>query len=242
MKDTDSREYLNALVDGELTATERSQALVRFESDGEFKNAVCELRTLKELVQGAYADIPVNQVPPVSRCPSEWRQALVAGLLLVLGLGGGWFAHGQLTPTGAPEAYVHVSGLPAGYTPVSLAAKVDPDKLVLHLDSSDPKRFASVLAVADRFLQVHGADARVEVVANSDGLNLLRADTTPYRAVIERLTQEHDNLSFLACGQTVARLERDGVKVVLLPEAGVTSSAVSEILNRMRQGWVYVKV
>lgn len=241
MRNTDSKEYLNALVDGELTAAERNEALARFESDGEFKSAVCELRTLKELVQGAYADIPVHKAPAVSRCPPGWRQALVAGLLLTLGLGGGWLAHGQAA-SGMPGAYVHVSGLPAGYTPVSLATRVDPDKLVLHLDSADPTRFASVLEMADSFLQVHGAKARVEVVANSDGLNLLRADTTPYRATIDRLSREYDNLSFLACGQTVARLKREGVNVVLIPEADTTSSAISEILDRMRQGWVYVKV
>jgi uncharacterized protein len=40
----------------------------------------------------------------------------------------------------------------------------------------------------------------------------------------------------------VARLKRDGVKVELLPVAYTASSAINEIMTRMGQGWVYVKV
>jgi hypothetical protein len=202
------------------------------------KSAVCELRTLKELVSGAYADLPVGPAAVATRCSPIWRQALAAGLLLSLGLGGGWFAHGRAGVGTAPE----VAGLPAGYMPIALAARVDPNKIVLHLDSSDPDRFASVLNLADRILKQRGAQAQVEVLVNSYGLNLLRTDTTPYQAEIERLSRNHVNLSFTACAQTVARLKREGVNVQLVPEAGMATSAINEIVGRMQQGWVYVKV
>ncbi len=42
---------------------------------------------------------------------------------------------------------------------------------------------------------------------------------------------------------TLARLKLEGVQVALVPEAKVTAtSAISEILGRMQDGWVYVKV
>jgi intracellular sulfur oxidation DsrE/DsrF family protein len=236
MSRTFSHEYLNAFIDGELTSSEREAALARLDADPEFKRDACEMRTLKEMVRGAYGDLPAARTHDGSA--PFWRQAWVAGLMLVLGLSAGWFGRG-----GVPPAQVaHVAGLPAGYTPIALTSHVDPDKVVLHLDSSDPGRLKQVLNMADDLLRTRGEQVKVEVVVNSYGLNLLRQDTTPYRDVIQRLSREHANLSFLACAQTVARLEREGTKVVLIPEAGVASSAIGEILSRMQQGWVYVKV
>lgn len=238
MKEAPSQEYLNAFVDGELAAGERDEALSRLECDAAFKGAVCELRVMKELVRGAYADLPSGRKSLAFRCPPVWRQALVAGLFLCLGLGSGWFAHGLSAPNGLER----LAGLPGGYTPISLSDRVDSDKVVLHLDSSDPARLDSVLELADRLLGQRGARGQVAVVVNSNGLNLLRQDVSPYRARIERLSRRHANLAFLACGQTIARLKQEGVDVVLVPEAGVASSAINEILTRMGQGWVYVKV
>jgi len=238
MREPLSQEYLNAFVDGELTAGELEEAMTRLESDPEFKSAVCERRVMKELVRGAYADLPARRAPLGFRCPPAWRQALVAGLFLCLGLGGGWLAHGW----SAPERMERLAGLPEGYTPVSLASRVDPDKIVLHLDSSDPARLGATLDLAERLIAPRGARAQVEIVVNNNGLGLLRQDVSPYRERIERLAHRHANLAFLACGQTLARLKREGVDVVLVPEAGVASSAINEILTRMGQGWVYVKV
>lgn len=238
MKESPSPEYLNAFVDGELAAGEREEAMARLEGDAAFKSAVCELRVMKELVRGAYADMPSGRQSQAFRCPPAWRQAMVAGLFLLLGLGGGWYGHGVSTPARLDR----LAGLPEGYTPVSLSNRVDSDKIVLHLDSSDLARLDATLDLADRLLGQRGARAQVEVVVNSQGLNLLREDVSPYRERIEGLSLRHANLTFLACGQTLARLKREGVDVVLVPEAGVASSAINEILTRMGQGWVYVKV
>jgi intracellular sulfur oxidation DsrE/DsrF family protein len=238
MKEPLSQEYVNAFVDGELAAGELDQAMARLECDAEFKSAVCERRVMKELVRGAYADLPARRPVLGFRCPPAWRQALMAGLFLGLGLGGGWLAHDW----SVPDRMDRLAGLPDGYTPVSLASRVDPDKIVLHLDSSDPARLGASLDLAERLLARHGARAQVEIVVNSYGVSLLRQDISPYRERIERLARRHANLAFLACGQTLARLEREGVDVALVPEAGVASSAINEILTRMGQGWVYVKV
>lgn len=239
MTQSPSQEYLNAFVDGELAAGEREEALTRLESDAEFKRAVCELRVMKELVRGAYPETqPARRSVMMFHCPPAWRQALVAGLLLCLGLAGGWFAH----DLSAPAKLERLVGLPDGYTPVAMASAVDPDRVVLHLDSSDPARLDASLDLAEGLLARRGSDARIEIVVNSYGLNLLRQDISPHRARIERLARRHANLAFLACGQAMARLQREGVEVVLVPEAGVATSAINEIITRMGQGWVYVKV
>jgi uncharacterized protein len=233
-------EYLNAFVDGELTTDERTRVMALLESDPEFRMRACELRTLKEMVKGAYAEAPVAPVRSnAAGLHSGLRQAIAAGLLLALGLGGGWMVRDR---TGMEAGYDRLPGLPGGYQPIALAERVDPGKIILHLDSGDPGRLASVLDLAEKLLKQHGPSARVEIVANSYGLDLLRADVTPLAPRIADMARLHANLSFVACGQTVARLKRDGVRVELVPDAHTASSAINEIMTRMGQGWVYVKV
>lgn len=238
-----SEEYLHAFLDGELAAHERELALRRLEEDDEFKRQVCELRGLKERVKGAYADPPPmparRHAGRAGAGASFLGQALAAGVLLVLGLAGGWLAHDL---NGGAPAYDRLAGLPEGYRPVALADKVDADRIVLHLDNNDPARLAAALDLAERLLERRGQRGQVKIVVNSYGLNLLRRETSPYRERIGSLAARHGNLEFVACGQSVARLRRDGVVVELLPQARVASSAINEILQRMQQGWVYVKV
>lgn len=239
-QETLTPEYLNAFVDGELAADERTRAMALLESDAEFKLRTCELRTLKDRVKGAYAEVPAAPARPLSRrIGPGLKQALAAGLLLALGVGGGWMARDW---KGLEPGYDRLAGLPGGYRAITLAEQVDADKVILHLDSGAPERLAAVLNLADKLLAEKGASGRVEIVVNSFGLDLLRSDVTPLAGRIEDMARQHANLSFVACGQTVARLKRGGVKVELLPVAHTASSVISEIVTRMEQGWVYVKV
>jgi intracellular sulfur oxidation DsrE/DsrF family protein len=236
-----SQLYLDAFVDGELAADERAQALTRLEMDATFKAEACELRTLKERVKGAYAEVPLTPEIFSHRSPrlrSGFSQALAAGLLLVLGVGSGWLAHDFST---ASPKFDRLAALPDAYQAIALSERIDRDKIILHLDSGDTGRLGNALDLADKLLAKQ-PNARIELVVNSYGLDLLRADVTPLARRIEAMARRHANLSFVACGQTVARLRRDGVKVALLPVAHTASSAINEIMTRMGQGWVYVKV
>ncbi|MDD5388579.1 MAG: hypothetical protein PHD37_04495 [Gallionellaceae bacterium] len=234
-----SREFINAYLDGELTLEEREHLLDRMAGDDSLRAEVCAQRTLKEQVRAAYDDLPHPNAGVRHRyVNTAWRQALAAGVLLVLGLSGGWLAHDRVDQ---PPVVDRLAGLPAGYQPVTLSGRVDTQRVVLHLDSSDPDHLSASLDVAERLAQSRG-QGQVELVVNSMGLDLLRQDRSPERARIERLAASYPNLVFVACGQTVARLLREGQHVVLLPEARMASSAINEIMSRMRQGWVYVKM
>jgi len=234
-----SREHINAYLDGELALEEREHLLIRMASDPNLRAEICAQRTLKEQVRAAYDDLPRPNASATHRyLNAAWRQSLAAGVLLVLGLSGGWLAHDRLDQSPVVE---RLAGLPAGLQPVTLSERVDTQRVVLHLDSSAPERLSASLDVAERLARSRG-QGQVELVVNSFGLDLLRQDRSPERARIERLAERYPNLVFVACGQTVARLLREGQPVVLLPEARVASSAINEIVARLRQGWVYVKV
>ena len=240
MNDPVSSEYINAFADGELAADERDRAMAQLETDPDFKARACEIRTLKEQVKAVYAEIPgMTQAGPVIRFNHVWPKAVAACVLLVMGLGGGWIARGVIDDTPKID---RLAGLPSGYQPISLAVHVDPNKVLLHLDSSDPYRLSATLDLAEKMLNERKGQRQLAIIVNTYGLNLLRQDTSTEQARIHRLAKEHPNLSFIACGQTIARLKREGVDVVLLPETSVASSAINEILNRMQKGWVYVKV
>ena len=64
------------------------------------------------------------------------------------------------------------------YQAVSLAREADPNRVMLHLDSAAPAKMQAVLDQAERLLdeaEQQGRAMQLEVIANSRGLNLLRA-------------------------------------------------------------------
>lgn len=230
-----SDEYLNAFADHQLSIDERQRLLARLESDPAFKARACELHALKERVRGAYAEPPAAPLAkPASRTALPY--ALAASLLLMLGAAGGWLAHDR--QDSAPVA--RLADLPPGYQALALSDRADARKVVLHLDSGDASRFQATLDLAEHLARQPGR--QVEIVANSDGLNLLRVDASGYEARIAQLARQHSNLSFVACSQTIRRFQREGLQVRLVPQAQVASAAINEILSRMQQGWFYVKV
>jgi intracellular sulfur oxidation DsrE/DsrF family protein len=85
----------------------------------------------------------------------------------------------------------------------------------------------------------HQPGFQMEVLANSDGLNFLRADTSPYAKQIEALMKKYPNLHFMVCGTSLKNLEESGQKAALLPNVRVTSSAVEQVAQRIREGWSY---
>ncbi|ARU32682.1 hypothetical protein CAP31_14005 [Sulfuriferula sp. AH1] len=245
-----SNEQLNAFVDDELDVAEKDALFAEFEADPEVAQQVCELRAVKELVRHGYAELPVL-------VRKEWARqfyvprSLVAGAMLALGLTLGWLGHDW--SQSAPAAQVaqaqpqpHVAFPVGTLRPVSLAGvSEDIHKVVMHVDSADPAKFKTLLDDVDyltRHQAVLGQPVQVEVIASHYGLNMLRSDVTPYAARINGLIQSHPNVIFVACNQTMRRLDKEGVKVKLLPHTQVTPTAIEEIVNRLQGGWTYIKV
>ena len=82
----------------------------------------------------------------------------------------------------------------------------------------------------------------MEVVANNQGLNLLRIGKSQVSEQIKRLVNRYENLSFAACGKTMERWQGEGEQVTIVPEAIIVRSGVVFIARRQQQGWNYIKV
>lgn len=238
-----SDETLQAFVDGQLDVADSEALMARLQADPALAQRVCSLRSLQSMVRLAYAEPPqaVRRPRDTARRPFVQRCA-IGCLILLVGLIAGWGLRGGMEP-----------GLPAGtalaaldgYQTVSLVQQPDPGRIMLHLDSDDPARMAAVLGRAEALLdeaERQGRPIQLEIVANSHGINLMRAGVSPHADRIARMTQRHANLHFIACSQTIARITAQGQKVELLPVARAAPTAVGEIVTRLQQGWTYVKV
>lgn len=238
-----SEELLHALIDGELEPGEAEQLYTRLGEEETLANRVCTLRGMKDMVRLAYSQPPETnsdwQKP--FRGPQRWPKTLAAAtVLLVTGLGAGWVMHAkQNEPLSVQTGYDESA-------PVSLSAiEADSSKILIHIDSASPQKFAALLDRADSLLknaQLHNANLQVEVLANNHGLDLLRADRTPYASRIATLLKHNDNLRFIACAQTLARLSQEEGHVALLPQTHTAPNAIGEVVNRLQQGWTYIKI
>lgn len=230
-----SNELLNAFVDDELDAAEKSRLLEQLAESPGLRARVCELWQLKEMVRSGH---PLTAAPTKSGRPgtkpgmSRFTQLLAACLVLAVGAGAGWSVREAREPARS-------IGFELG------AERVDEGKIILHLASSDSDRLKTALDEAEELAASRDRDGnpvRVELITNAGGLDLLRKDASPYPKRIGALHRAYANLSFLACRTAMDNLIRKGVHVELLPEAEVTDSAVDRIVKRLKQGWVYIQV
>lgn len=236
-----SDETLQAFVDGELDAAESERLIARMRDDAALSQRVGALRSLKTMLQVAYADPPVAAARG-TRVSRPWARHATAAVLLLAGLVGGWVLRGFEQPAAVATA---PSPAAEGLSLVRLQAEADPSRVLLHLDTAAPARMQAVLDQAEHLLDEaarEGHAIELEIVANSRGLDLLRGDVSPHAARIARLRARHHNLQLVACGQTIARFRKEGEKVELLPTVRTAPTALGEIVERLQQGWTYVRV
>lgn len=243
-----SDEHLNAFVDGQLDADEKSRILGAINADEELSRRACEFRRLRELVAHAYDNPPP---PPRSRRlgsrTSGWRQGIAAALLLAIGGGAGWVAGHAQQQSALSLRAMYLDEEKAFQTSDLAQAPVRGSrKIILHISSDAPDKLDHALTTAEQLLATYSQlrqPLELELVANAGGLNLLRADTSPYAERVRELQRQYDNLTFLACQTAMDRLRREkNVSPGLLPEALVTPNALDEILTRLQQGWMYISV
>lgn len=230
-----SEEQLNAFVDGELDSEENSSLFDAAEQSAELDQRLCQQRKLKELVKHAYHDVPQPRrlMSGQRSRKSLFGLAFAASALLAVGLTSGLLIHGALDETPVTSSLAAtVSAQPAAAI----------ENYILHVTSGEPEKMRLVLQKAKTLLSSADPDhpRQVEVIANDQGLNLLRSDVTPFAEEIRALANEQ--VIFYACSKAIQRLEEKGVKVQLVPEAVPGYTALDRVVTRMQDGWQYVKI
>lgn len=237
-----SDEEIHAFIDDELTLEDRQRIRRAIKHKPELAQMVCDADQVRDWVREAYQTVPeVRRARARGRLGAFLPTAVAAILLLLVGATAGWFA-GQSAQAGKATEAPTLSRGSATTLPLQSAAHTR--NVLLRLSSDDPHKFHETLKVAESLLKKagHQPGFELEVLANSDGLNFLRADKSPYARQIEALIKKYPNVHFLVCGTSLANLKKQGQKPDLLPHVQVTPSAVERVVQRLREGWTYYSI
>lgn len=228
---------LNAYLDGQLRSDEIERLEQRLQKDAALQTRLDELKRVGALVRQGFGDTRSRSARARRARPYAVAAALLIGVAL------GWALHAGVPLTGrvlTDDAYVM---LPARLAP---AVPHAPGKVLVHLDSSDPSRADTALRRIEVLLaesERQGRPMTFELVVNSTGLELLRADASPISARIGELKERHRELRLVVCRRTLAGWRREhGAEPRFLPGVVVGPPAIDHIIDRMQHGWTYVRI
>lgn len=118
-------------------------------------------------------------------------------------------------------------------------------KLAIHVDEDDPARMNMALNNAQNaraYYEGKGETIAIEIVAYGPGLTMLRKDTSPVADRISVMALENPNLTFSACGNTLAGMtKKAGHPIELVSEANVTPSGVVRLMELQQDGYSYLR-
>jgi intracellular sulfur oxidation DsrE/DsrF family protein len=118
--------------------------------------------------------------------------------------------------------------------------------VAVHVDQNDPVVMNIALNNVQNLVAYYrdqGDDAVVELVTHGPGLEMLIPDKSPVADRISVMALElGDSLTFAACGNTLAGLEKKaGHEIALMDEAEVVPSGVVRLVELQEQGYAYVR-
>lgn len=233
-----STEKLNSFVDGQLGVDEEDQILRAMDADPDVSKQICQLRQVKSMVRHAYQVSPAPPIRDEERVPvaiTGMKGKWIWILFLVIGISAGWSSKSVfdiLQEPGPSLAWVNPS-------------QQDQKKVLLHLETNDVQRIEKALVRIETWLAQPGnRTGKMEIVANGSGIHWVNAgnSSSTHSQRLQRLLMEYDNVAIKACQKTMNHLRNSGKAIRLQDNIQTTPSALEQIVKRLHQGWVYIKV
>jgi uncharacterized protein len=132
-----------------------------------------------------------------------------------------------------------------GLTASAVFAEGKTHHLALHVDQNDPALMNMVLNNVEnvtKYYAEQGDTAVIEVVAYGPGLTMYVAGDSPVEQRIAALSLENETLTFAACGNTLAGMQKKaGHDIPLISEAKVVPSGVVRLIELQEEGYAYVR-
>lgn len=224
---------ISAFVDNQVDAENREAIVKAMDEDPELRDQVYRIRRAKDLIKLAYGDSKPSEFSDKKFTKPFHRQCMmkIAAALsaVVIGLSAGF------------AGYNYSQNTMAGFSLTELTQEKD-ERIILHIDASDPEQFESILAYTQQFLNQHkdNGKAQIEVVANAGGIDLLREDF-PLSEKVASIMDEHDNITFIACTNAINKLRAQGINPAMIKDVETETAALTHIIERLNSGWTYVK-
>jgi uncharacterized protein len=118
-------------------------------------------------------------------------------------------------------------------------------KLAIHVDQNDPAVMRLALGNARNAHELYasmGDDVAIEIVCYSQGVHMLRDDTSPVKDDIRSTRAKVPQLAFSACGNTRRGMEKaEGKPIPIIEEAVVVPAGIVRLVELQEQGFKYVK-
>jgi intracellular sulfur oxidation DsrE/DsrF family protein len=120
-----------------------------------------------------------------------------------------------------------------------------PHRLAVQVNVNEPAAMNLALNNASNVAQYYkelGEAVKIEIVAYGPGLHMLREDTSPVKDRIKSISESMPNISFKACGNTQANMQKTEAKdIPLVSQAKVVKSGVVQLMELQEQGWSYIR-
>ena len=118
-------------------------------------------------------------------------------------------------------------------------------RLALHVDQNDVDIMKLALNNARNAYDLYkarGEDVAIEIVAYSQGLHMLRDDTSPVKQEIRELRMKFPQVAFGACNNTKTAMEkREGKPVPIITEATIVPAGIVRLVELQEDGYAYAK-
>jgi hypothetical protein len=128
---------------------------------------------------------------------------------------------------------------------ISGAQAMEKHRLALQISDNDPDKMNAVLNVAanvSKYYTDKGDEVEIQIVAFNAGLNMLRADKSPVLSRLKSCKQGMENVSFMACENTLdAMTRKEGKEPLLVENAKRVPAGVVTLMELGEKGWTIVR-
>jgi intracellular sulfur oxidation DsrE/DsrF family protein len=115
---------------------------------------------------------------------------------------------------------------------------VNPRKIVFSVTEDSSHAIDHILSVANNVLKFYGPEVvEMEIVAYSKGIHLLLARDRSTAIRVDALMQY--DVTFIACGNTMRT--KNIKEKELIEGVEIVTAGVVELLERVQEGWIYIK-
>ena len=118
-------------------------------------------------------------------------------------------------------------------------------RLAIHVDQSDIAQMNLALGNASNVFEHYksrGEQVEIEIVTYSQGLHMLREDTSPVKERIKALREKMPSIVLSVCENTQRRMEKEeGRKLSFVSGATLVPSGVVRLMELQEQGWSYLR-